>query len=56
MSSPWDPDVFIAYWTVVKPLKISIRPLTFADEPFLWEMLYEALYVGEGKKKFLVMC
>ena len=29
-------------------LSISIRPLTLADEPFLWEMLYQALYVPKG--------
>lgn len=26
----------------------ALRPLTSADEPFLWEMLYEAIYVPEG--------
>ena len=26
----------------------SIRPLTLQDEPFLWEMLYHAIYVPEG--------
>jgi len=26
-----------------------IRPLTSADEPFLWEMLYQALHVPEGQ-------
>lgn len=25
-----------------------IRPLKLEDEPFLWEMLYQALYVPEG--------
>ena len=29
-----------------------IRPLTKFDEPFLWEMLYHALYVPEGSPKF----
>ena len=27
---------------------ISLRPLTPSDEPFLWEMLYQALYVPPG--------
>ena len=27
----------------------TIRPLTSADESFLWEMLYEAVYVPEGQ-------
>jgi ribosomal protein S18 acetylase RimI-like enzyme len=31
---------------------IEIRPLTLADEPFLWEMLYQALYVPEGHPPF----
>jgi len=26
-----------------------IRPLTTEDEPFLWEMLYQALHVPEGQ-------
>ena len=26
-----------------------IRPLELEDEPFLWEMLYQAIYVPEGK-------
>ncbi len=26
-----------------------IRPLASTDEPFLWEMLYQALYVPEGQ-------
>ena len=29
-----------------------IRPLTKLDEPFLWEMLYQALYVPEGSPPF----
>lgn len=29
---------------------ITIRPLTKADEPFLWEMLYQAIYVPEGSE------
>lgn len=29
-------------------LNYTIRPLTRADEPFLWEMLYRAIYVAEG--------
>src|SRR5262249_44592784 len=31
---------------------IIIRSLTAADEPFLWEMLYQALYVPEGADPF----
>ena len=31
---------------------ITIRPLTLADEPFLWEMLYQALYVPPGRPPF----
>jgi hypothetical protein len=29
-----------------------ILPLTKVDEPFLWEMLYHALYVPEGNPPF----
>jgi ribosomal protein S18 acetylase RimI-like enzyme len=29
-------------------LLIEFRPLTRDDEPFLWEMLYQALYVPKG--------
>ncbi len=29
-------------------LNYGIRPITLADEPFLWEMLYRAIYVPEG--------
>lgn len=32
------------------PVKIS--PLTVADEPFLWTMLYHALYVPQGQPSF----
>lgn len=35
-----------------QPGTIEIRPLTLADEPFLWEMLYHALYVPEGYPPF----
>lgn len=28
---------------------IIIRPLTTEDEPFLWEMLYQAVHVAEGQ-------
>jgi GNAT superfamily N-acetyltransferase len=31
---------------------ISLRPIVLSDEPFLWEMLYLALYVPEGKPPF----
>ena len=33
-------------------MAITIRPLTLADEPFLWEMLYQALYVPPGRPPF----
>ena len=33
-------------------MAITIRPLTLADEPFLWEMLYQALYVPAGQPPF----
>ncbi len=32
--------------------EISLRPLQVSDEPFLWEMLYQALYVPEGQPPF----
>ena len=32
------------------PNSFSIRPLTAADEPFLWEMLYHAIHVPEGQE------
>lgn len=32
--------------------EIQLIPLTPSDEPFLWEMLYLALYVPEGKSPF----
>lgn len=28
---------------------ITIRPITVADEPFLWDMLYHAIYVPAGQ-------
>src|SRR5689334_4247341 len=31
---------------------LTIRPLTLADEAFLWEMLYLAIYVPEGAAPF----
>ena len=31
---------------------IEIRALTLADEPFLWEMLYQALHVPPGQPPF----
>lgn len=31
---------------------VSLRALTPADEPFLWEMLYEALFVPPGAAPF----
>ncbi|HNS73413.1 MAG TPA: N-acetyltransferase [bacterium] len=32
-------------------MNVIIRPLTPEDEPFLWEMLYEAVYVPEGEPR-----
>jgi GNAT superfamily N-acetyltransferase len=37
---------------VANPMNISLRPIVAADEPFLWEMLYLALYVSEGQPAF----
>lgn len=34
------------------PKESEIRPLTRADQPFLWEMLYQSLYVPEGRPPF----
>jgi ribosomal protein S18 acetylase RimI-like enzyme len=31
---------------------INLIPITTSDEPFLWEMLYQALYVPEGQPPF----
>jgi ribosomal protein S18 acetylase RimI-like enzyme len=33
-------------------MTITIRALLLSDEPFLWEMLYQALYVPEGQPPF----
>lgn len=33
-------------------ITIHIRSATTADEPFLWDMLYQALYVPEGHPPF----
>ena len=33
-------------------MKIDLRPLLPSDEPFLWEMLYLALYVPPGQAPF----
>ena len=30
-------------------MNCTIRPLALTDEPFLWEMLYQALYVPKGQ-------
>ena len=34
-------------------MNFTIRTILLADEPFLWEMLYHALYVPEGQPPFL---
>lgn len=34
-------------------MTLSIRSLTSADEPLLWNMLYHALYVPAGQRPFL---
>ncbi|MGZ4965720.1 MAG: N-acetyltransferase family protein [Chthoniobacterales bacterium] len=31
------------------PIEYQIRPLTSADEPILWEMLYEAVQISGGE-------
>jgi ribosomal protein S18 acetylase RimI-like enzyme len=36
---------------MTNPLSYKIRPATPADEPFLWEMLYQSLHV-EGQEPF----
>jgi len=33
-------------------MSIDLRPLLPTDQPFLWEMLYQALYVPPGKVPF----
>lgn len=33
-------------------MTLTIRPISLADEPFLWEMLYQALFVPEGEPPF----
>lgn len=30
-------------------MNYNLQPLTVSDEPFLWEMLYQAIYVLEGE-------
>lgn len=35
-----------------RDLPVTVRPATLTDEPFLWEMLYQALYVPEGQLPF----
>ena len=30
------------------PIALSMRPLTPDDEPFLWEMLFQAIHVPDG--------
>lgn len=31
-------------------MNFTIRPLAAPDEPFLWEMLYQAIYIPEGEQ------
>lgn len=33
-------------------MRYTIRSITEHDEPFLWDMLYESLYVPKGKEPF----
>ena len=33
-------------------MNFTIKPATAADEPFLWEMLYQALHVPPGQPSF----
>jgi hypothetical protein len=35
-----------------EPFSYNIRPLAPSDEPFLWEMLYQSLYVPPGEGPF----
>lgn len=35
-----------------KSEEFVVRPLTVSDQPFLWEMLYQSLYVPEGRPPF----
>jgi ribosomal protein S18 acetylase RimI-like enzyme len=35
-----------------KSKEFRVRPLTVSDQPFLWEMLYQSLYVQEGHAPF----
>ncbi len=34
------------------PMRYKIRPVTPADQSFLWEMLYQSLYVPQGNAPF----
>jgi ribosomal protein S18 acetylase RimI-like enzyme len=46
-------NLFRQNWKdMVRVASISIRRITTEDEPFLWEMLYQALYVSEGSEPF----
>jgi GNAT superfamily N-acetyltransferase len=40
------------YFQDLYPMKIDLRPILPSDEPFLWEMLYQALYVPPGGLPF----
>jgi ribosomal protein S18 acetylase RimI-like enzyme len=43
------------YWMKDREVQLdsdfSIQPLEAQDEPFLWEMLYQAIYVPEGRPR-----
>jgi GNAT superfamily N-acetyltransferase len=40
------------YFRYPNPMNIELRPLLPSDQPFLWEMLYLALYVPPGQPPF----
>ncbi len=40
------------YFRYPNPMNIELRPLQPSELPFLWEMLYQALYVPPGKAPF----
>jgi len=40
------------YFQSPLPMNVDFRPILPSDQPFLWEMLYQALYVPPGKPLF----